>query len=169
MLNLPLALLAPFTRSVTAVGSRVTCNPAPTDTDADYLVLLMPFDDLPDHEANAAMGERIREVHEALKADGWELGGSRPDNDTLDDRKETCFFNSYTKAEVNLILTADQTFHRSFLAATVVCKDLNLLEKADRIKLFQAVLYGNSVEQLPHLLFSQTPAETAFDNMEALL
>ena len=169
MLNLPLALLAPFARSVTAVGSRVTCNPAPTDTDADYLVLLMPFDDLPEIEALASMDQRLADVHHALKNDGWELGGSRPDNSVLDDRKETCIFNSYTKGEINLILTADHEFHRAFLAATVVCKHLNLLEKADRVRLFQAVLYGNSVEQLPHLLFAQTPAETAFDNMEDLL
>lgn len=169
MLDLPLALLAPYARSVTAVGSRVTCDPAPTDTDADYLVLVMPFDHLPLEQGLPAMDQRVFEMHNALTGDGWELGGSRPDNDSHGALTELGSFNSYTKGEINLIITADHAFHRAFLAATVVAKHLNLQDKADRIKLFQAVLYGNSVDQLPYLLFSKTPAETAFDSVEDLL
>lgn len=57
-------------------------------------------------------------------------------------------FSSYVKnndgTPENLIITSSQVFHQRFLAASSVAKRLNLLEKSDRIALFQAVLYGNS-------------------------
>lgn len=50
------------------------------------------------------------------------------------------------KGDVNLIVTQDNKFYDRFMAATSVAKRLNLLDKADRIALFQAVLYGNRCE-----------------------
>lgn len=112
---------------VTAVGSRITCNPPPMNTDQDWLVLV----DL----------EKFDKIATDLLADDWEVGGSMiPTDDnylTLQQR-----FNSFTKGVDNLIVTGSKEFHRRFLAASSVAKRLNLLEKADRIALFQAVLYG---------------------------
>lgn len=116
--------------TVEPVGSRVTCNPAPTDTDADFLCLVTP----------AAMPRVVVDLDEA----GFALGGSI----ILDDMNYTPpedRFGSWKKGEVNVILTSSPIFFRRFLAATAVAKRLNLLDKADRVALFQAVLYGNDV------------------------
>lgn len=114
------------------VGSRVTCNPAPTDTDEDYLCMLAPeLHDQCDVSFDAKMIDA-----------GWRLGGSKPTDETAipDDQ----VFWSYTKGDVNLIVTKSPVFFSRFLAATSVSKRLNLMRKADRIALFQAVLYGNA-------------------------
>jgi hypothetical protein len=53
-------------------------------------------------------------------------------------------FMSWRSAEkVNLIVTASAAFAARHRVATALCKRLNLMDKADRIALFQAVLYGN--------------------------
>lgn len=111
------------------VGSRVTCNPAPTDTDQDILVLVsedraMFFID----EMNAA-GFDV-ELGEGYAEDALNAG-------------EDNRFQSYRLQDTNLVVTIDPYFYDRFVAATSVAKRLNLLEKADRIALFQAVLYGN--------------------------
>jgi hypothetical protein len=111
-------------------GSRVTCNPPPVDTDEDWLV----------HTENALA---FREV--ALDV-GFNIGGSLfldaqcPLN--ADDR-----FSSYMRGDENLIVTQDRHFFDKFKAASSVAKRLNLLDKADRIALFQAVLYANSCDR----------------------
>lgn len=108
------------------VGSRVTCNPAPTNTDADYLVYT---------------GDPYVLRDKVLEA-GYEIGGSLllDANSPLEGNDR---FSSYTKGEINLIVTSDEAFYKRFLAASSVAKRLNLLKKEDRIALFQAVLYGN--------------------------
>ncbi len=80
-------------------------------------------------------------LRKKLSEDGWVVGGSfaGPSNSSGNSSP----FESYTKGSINLIVTWDKKFHHRFLAATTVCKRLNLLDKADRIVLFQAVLYGN--------------------------
>lgn len=115
-----------------AVGSRVTCNPPPMDTDADFLLLV--------DEQHA---DRIRSE---VMTGGFELDGSDL-SDVVLNTPEDHQFNSYSDGEVNLIITASPTFFRRFMAATSVAKRLNLLDKADRIALFQAVLYGNQFDQ----------------------
>ena len=109
------------------VGSRVTCDPAPTNTDQDYLVLTND-----PYEFRAACFDA-----------GFELGGSL-ELDAFLPLNETNRFSSYTLNDANLIVTTDTEFFKRFMAATSVAKHLNLLKKADRISLFQAVLYGNS-------------------------
>lgn len=108
------------------VGSRVTCSPPPTDTDRDVLCLVASHSD-------------FRELAFIF---GFVLCGSHVLDAALpldsDDR-----FSSYLKEEVNLIVTEDPVFFNKFMAATSVAKRLNLLDKNDRIALFQAVLYGN--------------------------
>lgn len=112
---------------ITAVGSRVTCNPPPTDTDKDWLVLV-PYDK---YDQFAAL----------LMADGWEVGGSAIPigNDYRNPHEK---FNSFTKGSDNVIATCSDEFHRRFLAATAAARRMNLLAKSDRITLFQAVLYA---------------------------
>lgn len=112
--------------SVTPVGSRVTCNPPPTDTDEDFLVLVAEdkWSDLPG-------------LLEAWSHDGSDVS----DPETLD---AALAFQSYSLGDMNIIATKCREFHRRFLAATSIAKRLNLLSKGDRVALFQAVLYGNA-------------------------
>lgn len=114
-----------------AVGSRVTCNPPVLDTDEDWLLLLKPD----------TMGTVLECLCDEL---GWDFDGSEvipsqnyiPENDR---------FQSVSREGLNLILTESPVFYKRFLAATSIAKSLNLLDKTDRINLFQAVLYGNEL------------------------
>jgi hypothetical protein len=109
------------------VGSRVTCNPAPMDTDQDFLVLVHP--------------EGFAEFEADLYSHGYAFGGSRIHAGGClvgDDAS----FQSFTLGETNMIVTASEVFFNRFMAATSVAKRFNLLDKSDRIALFQAVLYG---------------------------
>ena len=110
------------------VGSRVTCNPPPTDTDIDTLALLSD---------PSKMVDAIQCV--TPDAVGFEFGGSIVEDPT----RQTLRFVSLKRGNENIILTACPEFAKRFLAASHVAKRLNLLHKADRVALFQAVLYGN--------------------------
>lgn len=99
------------------VGSRITCNPAPTDTDEDWLLLV----------------KSINIFVEISQRNGWLCGLS------LRNRPE---FASLRLNEVNLIITEQIHWWDKFLAASSVAKRFNLLSKGDRIALFRAVLYG---------------------------
>lgn len=108
-------------------GSRVTCDPPPTDTDLDILILTLD----------------MLTLDRFLIDNDWTLGGSRIVDEvnkiSPDDR-----FSSYTKNEVNLIVTTSFVFMNKFKLATEVSKALNLMRKDDRIVLFQAIVYGNA-------------------------
>lgn len=110
------------------VGSRITCYPPPLDTDRDWLM------HVPE--------EAWRGFVEGLVADGWTIGGSAIPNE-VNELPPEARFNSFVKGEDNIIATCSLLFYERFLAATSVARRLNLLGKADRIALFQAVLYGN--------------------------
>lgn len=108
------------------VGSRVTCDPMPLETDDDYIVLALP-------------GCRDQ-LESALL--NWIPGGSEI-LDEVNSVPPDGRFRSYRLGEINLIVTESPVFFQRFMAATSVAKRLNLLDKRDRIALFQAVLYGN--------------------------
>lgn len=118
-------IIRPLCFHVEPVGSRVTCNPPPTDTDADYLCHVRPC--------------HMHRFESEMYSNGFKLGGSL---DASGDQFGYGF-TSYTLGEINLIATEDYDFANRFLAASSVAKRLNLLDKYDRIALFQAVLYGN--------------------------
>lgn len=133
----PFAVVLPFIRHAERyrlVGSRVTCNPPPLDTDQDVLVEV--------HSCNRiAMEEQMRQ-------EGYVLEGSAPTDvvaglgDVMDPQR---VFTSMRKGSMNYILTSDPDFYQRFTAATELAKKFNVLAKADRIAMFQAVLYGNVV------------------------
>ena len=126
------------------VGSRVTCNPAPTDTDDDWLVL-------------HAVPEG---TYKFLMAAGWELGGSEANMGVGES------FQSCKKGEENIILTHSPSFFDKFIAATRVAKRFNLVNKEDRVALFEAVLYGTANRCWGNL--EEDLAPNAF-NLEMLL
>lgn len=103
-------------------GSRVICDPAPTDTDEDWICLAIDYD-------RAIVG---------LEANGFKSEG-KPEFYTGNNRGN---FRSLRRGEINLILTDQIDFFNLFVSATELARRFNLVKKADRIALFQVVLYG---------------------------
>lgn len=119
-----------FTR-VRLVGSRVTCRPPPEDTDIDVLVLI--------EDSNDAYAD----LYTSFRKAAWNLDGSEitvPEEHADSDHR----FSSFKQGNVNAIVTSSEKFFDRFMAATAVAKRLNLLNKSDRVALFQAVLYANA-------------------------
>lgn len=111
---------------LTACGSRVTCNPPPNETDEDWLVLVNQ--------------DRISEIVSFLSSEGgWEWEGSSEHYQDLAANS----FMSWRKGKVNLIITASVNFATQHKLATAHCKRDNVMDKQERIKIFQAYLYGN--------------------------
>ncbi|MER9524013.1 hypothetical protein NKI96_10555 [Mesorhizobium sp. M0292] len=111
-------------------GSRVTCNPAPTDTDEDYLV-----------EMPSGREDSVSRIVSLLAEAGFRWEGTEHYQMAANE------FMSWRRDDINLIVTANSDFARRHRAATHVCKRLNLMVKDDRIALFQAVLYGDIAKQ----------------------
>lgn len=113
--------------AVEPCGSRVTCNPPPTDTDRDYLVEVKCYAD-------------YEQAIEIIMENGFHPEGS-------DHYRNSDFdFQSWRLGEINLIVTYKEWFASRHRTATTVCKSLNLMDKADRIALFQKILYGKTIE-----------------------
>lgn len=125
-------------KAIERVGSRVTCSPAPTDTDDDWLVLLKPL-----AKGVVENGPGDAPIT-ALRAIGFEMDARTP----FYTGNDAGGFRSWRRGEVNLIITRDSAFYELFLTATELARRFNLLEKTDRIALFQGVLYGVSVDKL---------------------
>lgn len=100
------------------VGSRVTCVPAPTDTDEDVLIL------------TDSLGTFVRRCNKAGFKDTGSYTGAA--------------FHYLRHGEINLIITDKKEFYEKFMLATHVCKSLNVLDKQHRITVFQSILYGKA-------------------------
>lgn len=125
-LTLPDAMWALVKQSA-ATGSRVICRPAPMDTDDDWIVLV----------------ENVEQFHAiAMQQEGWKGPKAVKNADKYPDGWESF----HGPNALNVLVTASEDFFRRFDAATHVARRLNLLEKPDRIALFQAVLYANKWE-----------------------
>ena len=102
-------------KDIKRVGSKVTCDPAPTDTDEDWLVYT--------ENLSTLVGDCIEQ---GLTHEGSYAGSA---------------FVSLRQGPTNLIITDRKEFFDKFMLATHVCKTLNVLDKQDRIVVFQAILY----------------------------
>lgn len=96
-------------------GSRYICNPAPKDTDNDTVFLVNGYYDWAS----------------ILLEDGWEDCGQYDKGGD---------FRSFRKGEENYIVTENDNFFSNYVKATTAARALNLLEKQDRITLFQAIM-----------------------------
>lgn len=99
-------------------GSNYVCDPPVTNTDKDVVILSKPG------------------YESALEAEGWSSSMSDIEYDTQGD------FVSWKKGDLNYIVTTHPLFYKKFVYATMIAKLLNLKQKSERIKLFQAVLYN---------------------------
>lgn len=113
-------------------GSREICDPPVMDTDVDFVVFVPwtggygPQDDV------------------FLTA-----GFRNTSNEHADDYgRQNSPFETYRCGEVNLIVTWEKFAFDNWRGATSIAKRLNLLDKGDRIALFQGVLYCNWADWL---------------------
>lgn len=120
-----LDLLKDYDVSVNLTGSVYICDPAPKDTDTDYLVYFSESTDV------------VSDAVDEICALGWTKEG----DDAYETLCETQFC-SLRKEKVNLIVTNIKSFVKRHQSATAICKKLNLLKKEDRIMVFKAVLYN---------------------------
>lgn len=112
----------PSFMEVYAVGSRRTCDPAPMDTDDDYLIY--SFNDL-----------ELDKTYASLAPLGWvedRVGRYR-----MGQGKGQ--FISYRKEDKNLIVSSEYSFVEKFLLASSVAKAHNILSKTARIACFDMV------------------------------
>lgn len=96
-------------------GSRYICNPPPQDTDNDTVILVNGYYD----------------YDILLLKEGWLACDI--------DYEQIGEFRAYRKGVENYLVTEDPEFYGSYVKATEGARALNLLNKEDRIKLFQAV------------------------------
>lgn len=109
----------------TPTGSREICNPPPTNTDYDIVCLT----------------KTLRDAIDFLIPLGFELNSSQSyeiDEGEFD-------FDCFRMGEINLIVTSDPTFFKRWKFATKICKDANVMDKEDRIIIFQGFLYGRGL------------------------
>lgn len=99
------------------VGSRVTCNPAPTDTDRDVLVLCVE-------------GE-LHEVISDIIVAGGSVCGSQDYGDVM---------TAVRLGDDNYIMTEDDDYFERFVVMTQLAKRWNILEKDKRHELFKAAI-----------------------------
>lgn len=108
----------------TPTGSRFICNPPPTGTDNDHVVL----------------ATRVRTAIKHFKATGFDCHSGL--SAAIDEGNSHDAFWSLRRGDINLIVTGDSDFYERFVLATKLARRFNLLLKADRVALFQAILYG---------------------------
>ena len=101
-------------------GSNYICNPPVTNTDVDEMFLV---DDL-------------QEVNFQLTGLGWTKCGL--EEETYQDKPS--HWAAYRKENMNALLTINLKYFMDFFKATEEAKHLNLLNKEDRVALFQKIL-----------------------------
>jgi hypothetical protein len=107
-------------------GSYHICSPQVVDTDKDFVVLV----------------EDITDAQVVLEIAGYKYSGD--ETYEVDSGDDAGTFTCFRKDSTNLIVTANEEFYNLWLEATALAKAMNLLNKEQRIRLFQYVLYGNT-------------------------
>lgn len=103
-------------------GSNFICDPPVNNTDIDFVLFSKAPSKLLDYLCSKGFEANCRGDY-PLEVDG--------------------FFVSMKKDKLNLIITDKYDFYIRFVKATDLAKKLNLLEKQQRITLFQYILYDN--------------------------
>lgn len=127
-------------KKIEPVGSRIVCNPPPTDTDQDWLCLL---------HKNINQSDFLG----VLQGQGWQIGGSMPLGSD---------WTSVRLGEDNLILTKSIIYFDGFMKATAICKEKNLLDKKDRIAVFDKIL-GKQKKETKSLRWKSLYNASIFD------
>ena len=110
----------------TPTGSYFTCNPQVKDTDIDFAVRV----------------HCLQTFGSALEDKNWTVTYDDPEY-TICTNNEVPFITA-RQGKFNLIIFSEWAGFRAYATATHVAKHLNLLNKDDRVMLFQAVCGGRS-------------------------
>lgn len=101
-------------------GSSYICNPPVLDTDIDFVILIKDWNKLHDWCKQNAFKTNFEDY--AIEE-----------------------FRSYKRGVINIIVTDDPTWYKRFVKATELAKQLNLLDKQQRINLFDFVMYESNI------------------------
>lgn len=119
---------------IVPVGSRVTCSPPPMDTDEDFLLLVddmkVAVRNLKEMGFSSQMTTEQEAEYEGLQ------------------RVSSARFKSLRFGITNYIITDSYFFFERFLTATHICKTLNLMEKPQRIMVFNGVFGDGYLNQI---------------------
>ena len=107
-------------QEVGLTGSSYICNPPVTNTDIDFVIYSQDWDKLHNWCEQNAFKTNFED---------YELEE----------------FRSYKRGIINLIVTNDATFYKRFVKATELAKKLNLLDKQQRVDLFDFVMYESNI------------------------
>lgn len=153
-------------------GSRIICSPPPTNTDEDYLLLVdtatvNKLEERLVQEGFIHGGSFDSRVTQAtifspeintdntiIYSASWDIKKyvSKHKKKILPDLTEfpdlsnkdkLGIFHSWKKDDLNLILTCSVEYFENFSKATRLAKTLNLINKQDRIFLFEAICFDN--------------------------
>lgn len=105
---------------VEPTGSSYICNPPVVDTDIDFVVY----------------SPTLAKLHEWCVVNGFKTNF---EDYAIEE------FRSYKRGVINLIVTNDATFYKRSVKATEVARQLNLLDKQQRIDLFDFVMYESNI------------------------
>ena len=110
-----------YIRAFYPTGSNYICNPPVTDTDVDYLILA---------KHKKALAYTLMENKFTINPiDYYEQG------------KEV-LFESWRRGNINLLVMTDIDHFNKWVEATILAKKLNLLDKKQRVDLFNYVKFG---------------------------
>ena len=129
-----------------ATGSRAICNPAPTNTDEDWVIQVTNL-------------ERLQLFRDFLEEDGWEHNVGEQYDDSQPDlfsaEGELSSFASFKKVvygtTYNILLVGSHATFRLWTTATGLAKAMNLTKKSERVELFRAILYNEEIYVPPSL------------------
>ena len=132
---------------ILATGSRAICNPAPTNTDEDWVIQVTSL-------------ERLKLFRDFLTEDGWEHNvGEQYEGhmDLFSEEGELSGFASFKKGvfedetTYNILLVGSHAAFRLWTTATGLAKAMNLTKKSERVDLFRAILYNEEIYVPPSL------------------
>lgn len=136
---------------ILATGSRAICNPAPTNTDEDWVIQVTNL-------------ERLNLFRDFLVEDGWEhdVGEQYEGHmDLFSEEGELSGFASFKKAVdatiYNILLVGSHAAFRLWTTATGLAKAMNLTKKSERVDLFRAILYNEEIYVPPSLTLDHKP------------
>ncbi len=115
------------------VGSTVTCNPPVTDTDTDFLILIKDSSIV------------VSKVHGKLINSGWTHSGVGYGIAGEEPGEVAKPIQTYRKGRINYIITWDVNYFDKFMDATHLAKQFNLLQKRDRVALFEYITWNKKV------------------------
>ena len=117
--SLPIEAYMPF-------GSWVMCNPAPIDADEDWLVLVKP--------------EYAPELKKLLeKRNFYPLGAPYSDANMLVYRRVTRLVH---RKQIDIAVFDNKILYALNKLATEICAEMNLLDRAARVAVFDSVVRG---------------------------